>query len=362
MEPINSDRPVSLESAIEFINSCETAWSRDTSPPWGIHEQDPPPHNRLYGSVHPRGGVAGVLFHRGALIAQWGDVHRSDLTFSVAKTYLALLAGLASDSGLLPDVHEPVIERCPGIGFEGERNARITWHHLLQQTSEWEGTCLGIPEQVDRYRFVSHQPGQAEGKKGDARPLGEPGSRFEYNDVRINQLSLALLHLWRRPLPEVFAERILAPTQCSDPFQWEGYEQGWTEVGGRRMLSVPGGSHWGGGVSISAMDQAKIGLMLMQRGRFEDRAVLSTQWIERMQKPCDVAPFYGYLAWLNQSRQVFPAAPASSWFAIGAGSSLTWIDAELQLVCVLRWIDSARADECIARVMGALTSPLISPA
>jgi len=362
MEPINSDRPVSLESAIEFINSCETAWSRDTSPPWGIHEQDPPPHNRLYGSVHPRGGVAGVLFHRGALIAQWGDVHRSDLTFSVAKTYLALLAGLASDSGLLPDVHEPVIERCPGIGFEGERNARITWHHLLQQTSEWEGTCLGIPEQVDRYRFVSHQPGQAEGRKGDARPLGEPGSRFEYNDVRINQLSLALLHLWRRPLPEVFAERILAPTQCSDPFQWEGYEQGWTEVGGRRMLSVPGGSHWGGGVSISAMDQAKIGLMLMQRGRFEDRAVLSTQWIERMQKPCDVAPFYGYLAWLNQSRQVFPAAPASSWFAIGAGSSLTWIDAELQLVCVLRWIDSARADECIARVMGALTSPLISPA
>jgi len=362
MEPINSDRPVSLESAIEFINSCETAWSRDTSPPWGIHEQDPPPHNRLYGSVHPRGGVAGVLFHRGALIAQWGDVHRSDLTFSVAKTYLALLAGLASDSGLLPDVHEPVIERCPGIGFEGERNARITWHHLLQQTSEWEGTCLGIPEQVDRYRFVSHQPGQAEGKKGDARPLGEPGSRFEYNDVRINQLSLALLHLWRRPLPEVFAERILAPTQCSDPFQWEGYEQGWTEVGGRRMLSVPGGSHWGGGVSISAMDQAKIGLMLMQRGRFEDRAVLSTQWIERMQKPCDVAPFYGYLAWLNQSRQVFPAAPASSWFAIGAGSSLTWIDAELELVCVLRWIDSARADECIARVMGALTSPLISPA
>jgi len=362
MEPINSDRPVSLESAIEFINSCETAWSRDTSPPWGIHEQDPPPHNRLYGSVHPRGGVAGVLFHRGALIAQWGDVHRSDLTFSVAKTYLALLAGLASDSGLLPDVHEPVIERCPGIGFEGERNARITWHHLLQQTSEWEGTCLGIPEQVDRYRFVSHQPGQAEGKKGDARPLGEPGSWFEYNDVRINQLSLALLHLWRRPLPEVFAERILAPTQCSDPFQWEGYEQGWTEVGGRRMLSVPGGSHWGGGVSISAMDQAKIGLMLMQRGRFEDRAVLSTQWIERMQKPCDVAPFYGYLAWLNQSRQVFPAAPASSWFAIGAGSSLTWIDAELQLVCVLRWIDSARADECIARVMGALTSPLISPA
>ena len=351
---MKQDASMSLESTIDFINGCESAWSRDTSPPWGIHELDPPPYNRLYGPVHPRGGVAGVLFHRGEAIARWGEVHRSDLTFSVAKTYLALLTGLAFDDGLLPDVHEPVIRRCPGIGFEGERNARVTWHHLLQQTSEWEGTCLGIPEQVDRYRWVSHQPGQAEGRKGDPRPLGKPGSRFEYNDVRINQLSLALLHLWRRPLPEVFAERILAPTRCSDPFQWEGYEQGWTEVGGQQMLSVPGGSHWGGGVSISAMDQAKIGLMLMQQGRSEGSAVLSPQWIARMQQPCDVAPFYGYLVWLNQTGQLFPAAPRSSWFAIGAGSSLTWIDAEHQLVCVLRWIDSTRANKCIARIQAAI--------
>jgi hypothetical protein len=62
---------------------------------------------------------------------------------------------------------------------------------LLQQTSEWEGTCLGIPEQVDRYRRLPYQTGQADGQKGDARPLGEPGSRYEYKGVRINQLSLA---------------------------------------------------------------------------------------------------------------------------------------------------------------------------
>ncbi|MFZ9252338.1 MAG: serine hydrolase, partial [Hylemonella sp.] len=138
------------QAAIDFINTCESPWSRDCSPPWGIHDQDPAPYNRLYGPVHARGGVAGVIHHRGQCLAQWGEVHRADLTFSVAKTYLALLAGLAVDEGLLPDVHEPVIKRCPGIGFEGERLSRITWHHLLQQTSEWEGSCLGIPEQVDR--------------------------------------------------------------------------------------------------------------------------------------------------------------------------------------------------------------------
>ena len=306
--------------------------------------------------MHARGGVSGVVFHRGELLAQWGEVHRSDLTFSVAKTYLALLAGLAFDDGLLPDVHEPVLKRCPGIGFEGERLSRITWHHLLQQTSEWEGSCFGIPEQVDRYRGVSYQPHQPLGRKGEARPLREPGSWFEYNDVRINQLSLALLHLWKRPLPEVFAQRILQPTQCSDPFQWVGYEQGWTQVNGQRMMSVPGGSHWGGGVSISAMDQARIGLMLQQQGQVNGRGILSANWISRMQVPCDVAPFYGYLVWLNRSGKLFPSAPRSSWFAIGAGSSITWIDASHQLVCVLRWIDAARTDECVARIMAALPS------
>ena len=347
---------MSLQAAIDFINRCESPWSRDTSPPWGIHELDPAPYNRLYGPVHARGGVAGVVFHRGELVAQWGEVHRSDLTFSVAKTYLALLAGLAFDDGLLPDVHEPVLKRCPGIGFEGERLSRITWHHLLQQTSEWEGSCFGIPEQVDRYRGVSYQPHQPLGRKGEARPLREPGSWFEYNDVRINQLSLALLHLWKRPLPEVFARRILQPTQCSDPFQWVGYEQGWTQINGQRMMSVPGGSHWGGGVSISAMDQARIGLMLQQQGQVNGRSILSANWISRMQVPCDVAPFYGYLVWLNRSGKLFPSAPRSSWFAIGAGSSITWIDASHQLVCVLRWIDAARTDECIARIMAALPS------
>ena len=46
-----------LQTAIEFIQSRETPWTRDNSPPWGIHDADPPPYNRLYGPVHERGPV-----------------------------------------------------------------------------------------------------------------------------------------------------------------------------------------------------------------------------------------------------------------------------------------------------------------
>ena len=89
-----------------------------------------------------RGGVSGVVLQRGKEIAAWGEPDRADQTFSVAKTYLALLAGVANARGLLPDVDEPVVTRVPGIGFDSPHNRSITWAHLLEQTSEWEARVL----------------------------------------------------------------------------------------------------------------------------------------------------------------------------------------------------------------------------
>lgn len=120
-------------------------------------------------------------------------------------------------------------------------------------------------------------------------------------------------------------------------------------------MSVPGGSHWGGGVSISAMDQAKIGLMLMGNGRYQGQQILSRQWLQMMQQACDVAPYYGYLIWLNHEGRLFKDAPHTSWFAIGAGSSITWVDPKLEWVCVMRWIDSAKTNDCIAKLMQSLS-------
>ena len=342
-----------LELAVKFAIAHETTWSRDTAGSWGIHQEDPPPWNRLLGPVHPRGPVSGTVVVDGATVLSWGEPARPDLTFSVAKTYLALLAGVAHDRGLLPDVDEPVGERVPGIGFDNGRNAEVTWAHLLQQTSEWEGECLGIPEQVERYRVLPFQGVAATGKKGDPRPLQPPGTYWEYNDVRINQLSLALLHLFGQPLPEVFAEAIMEPVGASRDWRWVGYDNAWLELNGRRVQSVPGGSHWGGGVSISSLDQALVGQLLLNEGRANGTQVVSSDWIARMRTPCAIAPFYGYLVWLNHRRRIFPSVPESSVFAIGAGGSFTWVEPEQKMVLVVRWIDAAFADTFFGGVLQA---------
>jgi CubicO group peptidase (beta-lactamase class C family) len=345
-------------SIAAFAAAHETPWPRDPAADparWGIHHVDMPPWNRLFGPVHPRGPASGAVWRNGRECFAWGEPDRADLTYSIAKTYLALLAGVAHDTGLLPDPNEPVVLRVAGIGFDSDRHRRITWMHLLQQTSEWEGTCFGIPDTVDRYRMVEWQRAKPLGTKGEPRPLHEPGTYWEYNDVRINQLSLALLHLFRRPLPEVFAESILAPVGASSDVRWVGYDDAWVDLpvaggGTRRVPSVPGGSHWGAGVSIGARDQARIGQMMLARGRFDGRQVISGAWMDRMLAPCPIAPFYGLLTWLNHGQRVFPSAPASAFIGLGAGGQYMWVDPTRQAVVVARWLASSHADHLFRMV------------
>lgn len=348
-----------LNDAIAYASAHETPWPRDPAAapargemPWGVHHDDPPPFNRLRGPVHVRGPQSGVVWQRGRPLAAWGEPGRADLTFSVAKTYLALLAGIAQHDGLLPDEHEPVVARVPGIGFDDAPRLReITWAHLLEQTSEWEGSCFGLPDTVDRWRKVAQDPRPAGGPKGGARPLQAPGTYWEYNDVRINQLSLALLHLFRRPLPEVFLERILRPLGGGEDFAWRGYDDAWTELPGiGRVQSVPGGTHWGAGVSISSHDQARVGQLVLEGGG----ALLPEGWVARMARPVDVAPFYGRLLWLNPDGATFPGASAESLFMLGAGGHVTWVDPVNETVVVLRWLDPAHTGEAVKRFAAAL--------
>jgi CubicO group peptidase (beta-lactamase class C family) len=342
-----------MQHAIAFANEHESTWDRDVTANWGVHRDDPPPWNRLLGPVHSRGPVSGTIVADGKTLASWGEPKRADLTFSVAKTYLALLAGVAHDRGLLPDVDERIGAQIRGIGFDDGRNARVTWAQMLQQTSEWSGEVFGVTDQADHYRTVTFGKPTG-GKKGDPRPLQEPGTYWEYNDVRINQLSLALLHLFQRPLPDVFREAITRPVGATENWNWVGYDNAWVEIAGKRVQSVPGGTHWGGGMSISSEDQALIGRMLLDEGMANGKRVLSAEWIQRMRTPCAIAPYYGYLVWLNHERKVFPSVPAGSFFAMGAGSSFTFIEPQRRLVVVVRWLNSAHANEFFGKVLEAV--------
>jgi CubicO group peptidase (beta-lactamase class C family) len=341
-----------LAEAVEFARAHETSWEHDLEAVIRKGHFEEGPHSEIIGPTRPRGEPNGIVLRHGRIASSWGDTRRVDMTFSVAKSYLGLLAGLAHQDGLIAELDEPVGASVRDGGFEGAHNGAITWRHLLQQTSEWEGTLWGKPDLVDRNRDVGLE---GRGKaKGTFRALQPPGRHWEYNDVRVNRLSLALLRRFERALPEVWRERIMAPIGASQSWEWAGYRNSYVEIAGARVQSVSGGGHWGGGVFIHAEDQARVGLLMLRRGRWAGRQLLAERWIELSTMPCAVNPQYGFLWWLNRDRGLFPSASRESYFAIGAGGNLTWIDPASDIVAAMRWIDRATVDHFIVRVMAAL--------
>ena len=344
-----------LAEAVAFAEAHESPWQRDIYAQLLAGNFEPPPDNAIIGATAPRGAPNGMLLRHGRMVARWGDTRQVDMTFSVAKSYLSILAGIAVADGYIPNLDEPVGRTVQDGGFEGPHNGAITWRHLLQQTSEWEGTLFGKSEQIDRYRSIGSEfGGRPAPHKGEARPLQAPGTYWEYNDVRVNRLSLVLLRRFGRALPTVFADRIMNRIGASASWRWDGYFNSDVDVDGLVMKSVSGGGHWGGGVFIHAEDQARIGLLMLRRGMWGERQVLPPAWVDFSLVPCAIKPEYGLLWWLNTGRAYKPSASAESYFAIGAGGNVTWIDPANDLVAVLRWIDPAALDAWIGQVYGAM--------
>lgn len=315
-----------LNDAIAYANAHETQLSVDAAV-WLAERFAGIPHQEIVGPTKPRGGVNGIVLRHGYIVAEWGDTRRVDMNFSVTKSYLATLAGLAHDRGLIRTLDDSVSRYVQGEMFESPHNSAITWRNLLQQTSEWEGTLFGKPDIADR-------------REGIDRTLNRPGTFWEYNDVRVNLLAYSLLHVWRVALPQVLREEIMNPIGASTTWRWHGYETSWTYMDGVRVQSVSGGGHWGGGLWASSRDHARFGYLMLRRGRWENRQLLSEAWVDAATAPLDIQPNYGFMWWLNTNRAQFTAAPESSFFALGAGStSVIWVDPEHDIVAVTRWVD-----------------------
>jgi CubicO group peptidase (beta-lactamase class C family) len=330
-----------LEEAIRYAQLNEAPWERDVLKQIQ-KDVASEPYPAILGETKERGGPAGMVVRHGYLVAQWGDIDRVDMSFSVAKSYLSTVAGLAIDSGLIGDVHDRVRDYVQDGGFDDSHNRKVTWHMLLNQTSEWEGTLWDKPDVADR-------------RRGYDRKLRAPGTFWEYNDVRVNRLALALLRVYQRPLPEVLKEKVMDPIGASGTWVWYGYRNSYVEIGARHVQSVSGGSHWGGGFWASTRDHARFGYLLLRRGEWNGRRILSERWVDMATQPTDIAPNYGYLWWLSRNgRGIFPSAPESSFFALGSGGNMIWISPVHDLVVVTRWLDIPKLDRFIHQVSAAL--------
>ncbi len=334
-----------LAAAVEYAKSKAEVEPSDMRQVLLDYYREREPGYHILGPVYPRAQASGLVVRGGRIVAEWGDVDRPDMTFSVAKSYLSTVAGLAIAEGRIHAVDDRVASYVPGPWYEGEHNGPITWTHLLQQTSDWSGTLWDVHDWADR----------PEGDDPSKRELHTPGTHYKYNDVRVNLLAFSLLQVLRDPLPVVLRERIMDPIGASATWRWHGYDTSWVTVDGLSMQSVSGGGHFGGGMFISAADHARFGLLMLRNGDWGGKRLLSKEWIAQATRPSPVKSDYGYLWWLNTGRKAIPAAPESAFWAAGFGGHYIYIDREHDLVVVLRWTQDLPGT--ITKVLEAMQPP-----
>ncbi len=347
-----------LQQAIDFAITRESPAPKDLALDHELSGFGREPYSQLIGETTVRAPLSVIVVKNGHIVAEWGQTRKVDMTFSVTKTFLSTVVGLAWDRGLIRDVNDLASEYLPTEElFASEHNRNITWDHLLRQTSDWEGTLWGKPDWGDRP--VGETPADYPN-----RPMYEPGTHFKYNDVRVNLLALVATHVWRRPLPQVLREHVMDPIGATNTWRWHGYENSWVMIDGQHMNSVSGGGHWGGGMHISARDLARFGYLFLRGGEWEGERIISEDWIEMARTP-GVNEGYGFMNWyLNQPyvndegerRQALPSAPESSVRFVGAGSNIVYVDWENDVVVVVRWIRGG-LDEFIGKVLSSIETP-----
>jgi CubicO group peptidase (beta-lactamase class C family) len=366
-EQANIDR-AKVKEAIDFAVASESKLPRNLEL---AHYQTfgREPFGEAVGPIKERGGPAGIIVRGGYIVAEWGDPSRVDMTYSVTKSFLSATVGIAFDRKMIKSLQDPVVNYyAPVLAYNGktkfddpdnfgkspfidlfstEHNRKITWEHLLRQTGDWEGTLWGKPDWADR---PDKDPNQWLGRKRN-----DPGTSYEYNDVRVNVLALAALNVWRKPLPQVLKENVMDEIGASNTWRWFGYENSWIVLDGQIVQSVSGGGHWGGGMFINSYDMARFGLLTERGGKWRDKQILSDDFVRQAKTPTSVQPTYGFMNWfLNTDKKLYPNAPASAFIHTGNGANIIYVDPENDLVVVVRWIESGKIDEFLGKLLASL--------
>ena len=302
------------------------------------------PGFEIKGPTKPRKGPNGLIIKDGYIIGKWGDVSRVDMTFSVTKSYLSTVAGLAYQKGLLR-LDEKLKDYIKDGKFSSDHNKKITWHHLLNQSSQWKGNLFGTFDWADR------PPRNLSVEELKVQEIPGPGEAYKYNDVRVNLLSFSLLNVFQESLPEVLKKEIMDPIGASTSWHWYGYEKSKILLNGAIISSVSGGGHFGGGMFINSLDHARFGLLFLRNGKWKNELLISPEWIKLVQQPSKNNESYGYMWWLNKGERKWRGLPENIYYGAGFGGNFIVIIPNHNLVVVVRWIDSSKIGDFVKLII-----------
>jgi CubicO group peptidase (beta-lactamase class C family) len=219
------------------------------------------------------------------------DRASTQTSFSVAKSFVSALVGIAIQEGHIGSVDDPVTEYIPEL--EGQGMDKVTIRHLLTMSSglEYSGEGGGGSPLGDDAKTY-YAPDLRE-LALTVKPEGEPARRWEYNNYHPLLLGMILERATGRPVATYLSQKIWRPLEMEANGSWSLDSEA---SGFEKMES---------GINGRAIDFAKFGRLYLNRGEWNGQQVVPASWVEestRLDTSTDPADFYQYFWWVDVVR------------------------------------------------------------
>lgn len=252
---------------------------------------------------------------------------------SITKSILNALIGIAIDKKYIKSIEERVLDFFPEYTFSShdEQKNKVTLHNLLTMTTpypfeDWKEPLDKLCTQADWVKYTLDS-------------LGEDGEigKFKYSTAGAHLISAIITRSTGKCARDFANEYLFKPIGIKPISDYKVDKFDYEYLFGKKLKGWPhdpnGNSTGGWGLNLTTRDMAKLGLLYLNNGIWNDKQILSKNWIKESttmhEGENDFMSYkYGYLWWL-QKDDVF------SYSAIGDGGNMICCIPEKDLVVAI---------------------------
>lgn len=299
-----------------------------TLPPADLWACGDKPDYKLAAGYNPEqfldesGTLALIVIRRDTILYEYysnGHSRNSVSTvFSLTKSFLSTLVGIAITEGKMPGVDQPVSDYFPA--FAKEDFADITIGHLLSMTS---GIKFADHENIVKLGYLYYTSDQAKLVK-HLKMKYEPGSHFAYSSISSLLLGFCLEKAVGMKVSEYMQEKIWTPLGM----EYNGYLALDKEGGMAKVY---------GGLAASPIDLAKLGRLFLNNGNWNGKQIVSNNWATACRTRCEEegkAWNYSNHWWLDTYGGIVSAENKNDFFAGGFRGQVVYVNPEDSTIIV----------------------------
>ena len=254
-----------------------------------------------------------------------GGKDKKWISFSMAKSFISALIGIANNQGYIKDVKDPITDYVPKLKGSAYDNVRIK--DILQMSSgaSWNEDYSDNFSDINRVGRIFAIGGSLDKIAMGLRNDKTPGTYNSYNSIDTQVLGMLLRESTNKSITEFMIEVLWNPIGA----EHDGF---WVVDSNNMELAF-------GGFNATARDYAKLGELYRQGGKLNGNQIVPAKWVKDSITPD--APHlmpgnqpqsgndrgYGYQWWL-------PDLESGDFMAIGVYNQFIYVAPQAEKVIV----------------------------